>query len=230
MKTESSDYQKYLSGKNLPGRRLYLENFLYPKYLKFLGIADGFIEDSSLNFNESSLEGSLENFVKNASKNVPTKTIADLGFGNGEFLDFCKKNNLKAWGLDSNPGFVELALSKGHSVALDNICDLSSVMDGSIDFGIIDNVLEHLSLQDLETFFKVLQKKITIGGTFLIIVPGEKGYTTDPTHKTFLDEADIVRMVQNTGLRVLKASRAPFNSRWVSRFFYLNMTLVLLTR
>src|SRR5205823_1372038 len=35
MNTDTEQYKKYLEDKYLPGREVYLTNFLYPKYLKY---------------------------------------------------------------------------------------------------------------------------------------------------------------------------------------------------
>ena len=68
------------------------------------------------------------------------------------------------------------------------------------------------------------------GGLFLAIVPGEKGFTKDPTHRTFLDPDLAAEAAAGSGLRLERSLRFPFNAHWVSRIFYLNMTLLKFRR
>ena len=157
--------------------------------------------------------------------------VWDLGFGNGEFLSFCRRKSIPARGLDSNPHFVESARNRGLRADSDDITRLTTIPDGGLNAAISDNVLEHLDAEALRAFFSTLKSKLSDRGLLLAIVPGEKGFTRDPTHKTFIDEAVMERMTKQSGLVVERCFRWPFGARAVSRIFYLNMTaFVIRTR
>jgi trans-aconitate methyltransferase len=156
--------------------------------------------------------------------------IWDLGFGNGEFLAFCRKKGVAAQGIDSNPHFVANARSRGFKVELDDITRLQTIADGEIRAAISDNVLEHLDRDSLFEFFRTLELKLARDGVFLAIVPGEKGFTRDPTHRTFIDEPLLRMATADRQLTIERSFRWPIGARWVSRLFYLNMTVFVVRR
>ncbi len=192
MKTSDSNYREYLTGKFLPGRKLYLEKFLYPRFLRELS---------------------------------PVSEIWDLGFGNGEFLSFCRKMGVTARGIDSNSFFVEAARTRNYQVQHDDITRLDTIPDGAIKAAIADNVLEHLETTDLRKSFQAIDRKLAKNGLFLAILPGEKGYDKDPTHQTYVDECLVTDMVAPLTLQLERSFRLPFNAFWVSKILYLNMTI-----
>ena len=157
-------------------------------------------------------------------------TIWDLGFGNGEFLAFCRKKGVAVRGIDSNPHFVDTARSRGFTVELDDITRLRTIADGEIQAALCDNVLEHLDGDSLFEVFRTLACKLAPDGVLLAIVPGEKGFTKDPTHRTFIDESLLRRVTADQPLTIERSFRWPFNARWVSRLFYLNMTVFVVRR
>ncbi|SNB48118.1 bifunctional 2-polyprenyl-6-hydroxyphenol methylase/3-demethylubiquinol 3-O-methyltransferase UbiG [Geobacter sp. DSM 9736] len=153
------------------------------------------------------------------------REIWDFGFGNGEFLTFCRKRSISARGIDSNGSFVATARSQGFAVELDDLCRLDTVPDAGVEAAISDNVLEHLDKPAIGAFFSILARKLAPSGIFLAIVPGEKGFTRDPTHRTFVDEALLREVTAGTAVSLIKTFRWPIGAHWVSRIFYLNMTV-----
>lgn len=191
LRTDDKQYTEYLQSKFLPGRQFYLEQLVYPRYLRELS---------------SETE------------------ILDFGFGNGEFLTFCQKNGIVARGIDSNPHFIESARLRNLNVELDDITRLDTLPNGNVKAVISDNVLEHLSKDALFKVFRALELKLAKNGVFLAIVPGEKGFTKDPTHQTFIDEYLISSVTANSSIKLEKTFRWPFDIKLVSKVFYLNMT------
>lgn len=191
-RTDDKKYTEYLQNKYLPGRQFYLEQLIYPRYLREL----------------------------------PTESeIWDLGFGNGEFLKFCQKNGIMARGIDSNPHFVESARLLDLNVELDDLTRLETLPNGKVNAAISDNVLEHLGKDALFGVFRTLEIKLARNGVFLAIVPGEKGFTKDPTHQTFIDDSLMLSATANSSIKLEKIFRWPFDIKWVSEIFYLNMTI-----
>jgi SAM-dependent methyltransferase len=156
---------------------------------------------------------------------LPQADVWDLGFGMGELLEYCKKRGIQGRGIDSNPYFVERAKERGLQVQLDDITRMDTVPDGALRAVVSDNVLEHLEREDVFKVFSQLRKKLATGGVFLVVVPGERGFALDATHRTFVDENLIREACHRTGLLMTKQFRWPVNSHWVSRVFYLNMTV-----
>lgn len=154
-------------------------------------------------------------------------SVVDLGFGAGAFLRFLKSKNRKSFGIDSNPRFVELA--KGFNVSQDDITQLKT-LSAPIHNAVTDNVLEHLTLAQIETFFKVFSQKLASDGRLVAIVPDAKGYEKDPTHQTFVTRELLEPICAANGLKVSKFFCYPFNSRAVGKLFYLNMQIFVITK
>jgi len=155
--------------------------------------------------------------------------VLDLGFGAGAFLRFLKSRGRQTSAIDSNQRFVDQARSSGFEVSLDDITQLNSVKT-PVKNAVTDNVLEHLTLPQIESFFAVLATKLDPGGRLIAIVPDAKGYEKDPTHQTFVTQALLDPVCRANGLRISKYFCFPFNSRRVGKFFYLNMQILVIEK
>lgn len=150
-------------------------------------------------------------------------TILDLGCGTGEFLNYCRKRNHDAVGVDSNPTLAEKCRKNGFKVVLDNVCELTSFHGQQFNYAVCDNVLEHLDQGELERFFERVDRLLVPGGVLVCIVPGSKGYQKDPTHKTYVCQELLEELLTTRGLRVERFYYHPFNVGGLHRYFYLNM-------
>jgi SAM-dependent methyltransferase len=153
--------------------------------------------------------------------------IVDLGFGTGAFLRYLKKKNRDFFGIDSNPFLVDLNIKNGFKVAEDDVTILSKI-NFTIENGICDNVLEHLDLTQINSFFNACKSKFAKNGTLVVIVPDAKGYERDPTHKTFVTKEIIEKMCAQHGVKLQSNFCHPFNSRFVGKHLYLNMQVFVI--
>ena len=153
--------------------------------------------------------------------------VIDLGFGTGAFLRFLTSKQHVSKGIDSNPRFVEIA--NEFNVALDDITELNTLTT-PIENAVVDNVLEHLTLEQITDFFRVFSSKLAANGRLVAIVPDAKGYQKDPTHLTFVTPSILQPICKEFGLKIDKKFCYPFNSRFVGKFFYLNMQVIVITR
>ncbi|NNE57008.1 MAG: class I SAM-dependent methyltransferase [Hellea sp.] len=166
-------------------------------------------------------------FYPRILKELGEGPIVDLGFGAGAFLKFARKKSRNISGIDSNPAFVDTALSQGFDVALDDITKLATV--SQIENAVCDNVLEHLTAEQLEAVFSVVKDKLATNGKFVAIVPDKQGYKKDPTHRTFIDPGFLEPLCQRHELQIGKTFCYPFNSRTAGKYFYLNMQIFVIT-
>jgi len=151
--------------------------------------------------------------------------VWDLGCGLGEFLLYCRKRNIVGFGIDSNPYFVKECQGRGLSVFLDNIIS-PHVLPKGIKNAVCDNVLEHLSIEEIRLFLNSLKTKMIPGGVLLIVVPGLKGYARDPTHKTYVDRRTVEELCREMDLDLTKVFYHPVHARFLGDIFYLNMTIL----
>ena len=157
-------------------------------------------------------------------KEISFGDVWDFGCGLGEFLSYCKKRSRPAYGLDSNPYFVQACRARGLTVWLDDITD-PQTLKGKIKNIICDNVLEHLSPAEINSFLRNAKTRMLPGGVLLVIVPGWKGYLRDPTHKTFITQEVMKSLCEETNLAIEKVFYHPFQARAVGKYFYLNMSV-----
>jgi SAM-dependent methyltransferase len=148
--------------------------------------------------------------------------IVDLGCGTGEFLKYLRKKRRKFSGADNNPHLVSLCVKMGFDVIMDDVTKIEHVKV-PIENAIVDNVLEHLDRQQIDSFFEELRKKMKPGGILVVIVPHEKGYKYDPTHKTFVNPEIIRNMCDKHQATLVRSFLHPFNWTFIGKILYLNM-------
>jgi len=153
--------------------------------------------------------------------------IFDLGFGTGEFLFYCKSKGRKIIGIDSNTYLVKMIKDMGYDVEVDDVTKLDTIHT-PMKNAIIDNVLEHLDKNQINSFFKVTSSKMAKGGTLVVIVPDSKGYERDPTHKTFVNKTIIKEMCEKHGCTLSENFLHPFNMGFMGRILYLNMQVFII--
>jgi 2-polyprenyl-3-methyl-5-hydroxy-6-metoxy-1,4-benzoquinol methylase len=166
-------------------------------------------------------------FYPKIMKQFSDKPIVDLGCGTGEFLRYLAKKKRVFSGIDNNPYLVEKCKKLGFDVEMDDVTKLDHVK-GPIDNAIVDNVLEHLDMQQIDSFFNAIKQKMSKGGTLVVVVPYKKGYTYDPTHKTFVNREIIQQYCNHYGLKLHRFFFHPFNIERVGRFLYLNMQVFVI--
>lgn len=149
------------------------------------------------------------------------KPIVDLGCGTGEFLRYLTIKNRKFSGIDNNQFLVNSCIRAGFKVLMDDVTKLNTV--SNVDNAVIDNVLEHLDLEQNDAFFSAIKSKMNKGGILVVIVPDKKGYKYDPTHKTFVNLDLIRQWCSKYDLTLEKNFRHPFNWSFIGRILYLNM-------
>lgn len=118
--------------------------------------------------------------------------VLDVGCGIGDFVKFRKHTT----GTDINPETVNFCKIQGLDVIqmdIDKLPFLTCEFDGVL----LDNVLEHIESPKLliEEVYRVLKPS----GTFIIGVPGSKGYKKDPDHKIFYNKNKIVEVISDFG-------------------------------
>jgi cyclopropane fatty-acyl-phospholipid synthase-like methyltransferase len=197
MRTDSEGYSDYLQAKYLPGRRLYLEWFFYPRIFRTFTTPDA---------------------------------IIDLGCGTGEFLNYCRKRKHEVIGVDSNEALARRCQEHGFNIILDNICRLETLRQRRFKYVVCDNVLEHLTREELACFFNRLTELMLPGGRFVCIVPGIRGYKCDPTHQNFICSDLLNAILKDYPLRITQHYFHPINLRNVDKFLYLNMQVFEIER
>lgn len=131
-------------------------------------------------------------FGENSALNPdPAMNVVDLGCGRGEFLDYISRFGCRAIGVDTNKIFVEHCRSNGHeAVHTDALSYLHKAPDSSVDLITAFQLIEHISLRDLEDLIREAYRVLKPGGRLLLETPnsqnvevGSFSFYVDPTHK-----------------------------------------------
>jgi SAM-dependent methyltransferase len=95
--------------------------------------------------------------------------------------------------------------------------DLLPFREAEFDGAVLDNVLEHL--EKPERLLAEVHRVLKNGGTFVVGVPGERGFESDPDHKRHYSEAALLRCIGIAGFEPLTVFHQPFRSRPLDRYF-----------
>jgi len=134
--------------------------------------------------------------------------VLEIGFGNGQFLSYCKNKGALIVGTEINPGQIVKARSSGYNVV--NTSDLNEFDDSSFDLVVAIDVLEHLNLFQIPHLLTNIRKVLCDDGVFIARFPnGDSPFSliiqnADITHRTWIGSYMIENLCTSSGLRVQK--------------------------
>lgn len=136
--------------------------------------------------------------------------VLEIGFGNGNFLKFCKENNWEITGIEANKSLVSEAENNGYkAIHADNLFNIES---NSFDLIAAFDVLEHIPLDFLPEFFAEIKRVLKKDGIFISRFPNGdspfslQGQNGDPTHVTVIGSGRAKFLAMQTGLEILSLS------------------------
>ena len=141
-----------------------------------------------------------------------TGRVLDVGCGIGDMVSY----RAQTVGVDVNPKAVAYCRSRGLTV-LQMEPDRLPFPDAEFDGAVLDNVLEHL--EKPWPLLAEVHRVLRTGGTFVVGVPGEEGFASDPDHKRPYSETALIRCLQNAGFERSRVFHQPFRSRLLDRHF-----------
>jgi len=140
--------------------------------------------------------------------------VLDFGCGIGGFLKF-RPNTI---GVDINPLNIGYCKSQGLKAELLEEGGCIPFEDNSFSGVVMDNVIEHIHAREIDQVIDEIIRVLRPDGTVVAGVPGIKGYYSDPDHKVFYTEDNLVVLFDNHGLKVRKSFRMPLNWRFLERY------------
>lgn len=166
---------------------------------------------SSENFGHLSIEDEIyfqKQLFDVGIKNIKNKRILEIGFGNGAFASWCKKNNCEYFGTELIPELVNAGKSKGLNVFSTNIKPDEIVQKSSLDFVIAFDVFEHLSKDEIDYKLQECFKILKSNGLLVARVPsGDSPFSSsiqngDFTHKIALGSSMIKQFAKTNGFKI----------------------------
>ena len=165
-------------------------------------------------------------YLNHILKYVKDKAI-DFGCGAGELLSELAPGST---GFDVNPEIVEYCVNNKLDVRLyDPAPDRYHFNDCRINeykTFIVSHVLEHLEKPDI-AFEAILQSCERLGIKRIIaVVPGEKGFFFDKTHKTFIDNK-FFEKENKYNYKITDLHYFPINTKIAGKFYTHNEMIVI---
>ncbi len=171
-----------------------------------------------------------EPYLRNILRDVTGPSI-DFGCGAGQLLARLPAGSV---GLEANPVLVESLRSEHlnvlHYDAQDDRFLLAGLPENRYSTFIMAHVLEHFA--EAGPVLRTLLRSCRRLGVqrFILVVPGWKGYLSDPTHKTFVDRPYLERegLFSCEGFTLKHARYFPIDHEALGRYFvYHELTAVL---
>lgn len=168
-------------------------------------------------------------YISRILRHVVGPTI-DLGCGAGQLLERLPAGSL---GIELNPFLVANLRERGlrvvPAVQSENGFSLKDVSVSEFQTLVLSHVLEHFNNAD-QVLRDLLRDCAGLGiSSVIIVVPGEVGFRSDPTHKTFVD-MDYLRthgMIDCEGFQLVHHSYFPGDMRYIGKFFVYHELMVV---
>lgn len=137
----------------------------------------------------------------------PGKTL-DIGCGVGRIL---KKLPNGSIGIDHNKYSIEYVNAHGLRGFMPNEFLSSKQYKGQkFDSILLSHVIEHMEVTDAIALLKTYLPYLAKGGKIIIICPQERGYSSDSTHVTFIDQAIIDGLFEQIDFKTSRSYSFPF--------------------
>ena len=157
----------------------------------------------------------------------------DLGCGAGQILERLPAGSL---GIEVNSNLVEDLARRGLRVmpAAEGQGGFNLTALRPNEFGslVLSHVLEHFNHAD-EVLRKLLRDCAALGvSTVIIVVPGDAGFRSDPTHKTFVT-MEYLRshgLIDCEGFQIFHSSYFPGNMKLIGELFLYHELMVVYKR
>jgi SAM-dependent methyltransferase len=150
--------------------------------------------------------------------------ILDIGAGTGHFLKCMKNGGWDVSGVEVSEGAREYA-RKVHELELEGALDKDFFQENSFDAVTLWHVFEHI--HEPQEYLKIIHRLTKPGGLLLIAVPNalsadarhyrETWAAYDvPRHLWHFDGNSLKTLVERNGFSLIKRTRMPFDSFYIS--------------
>ena len=140
--------------------------------------------------------------------------VLDFGCGIGEFLKF-RSNTI---GVDVNEFNIEHCKTLGLKAELLDEAGGIPFENNSFSGVVIDNVIEHILAREIDQVIDEIIRVLIPNGTIVVGVPGIKGYYSDPDHKVFYTEDNLVALFDRHGWVARRSFRVPLSWHFLERY------------
>jgi SAM-dependent methyltransferase len=102
--------------------------------------------------------------------------VADLGCGDGDFVELLVEQGKEAIGVDSDPKACEMARERGIPIVCQDVFDyLENLPEGELDGIFSAHLVEHLAYQEVLRLFQLSYRALRPGGVIVATTPDVRG-------------------------------------------------------
>ncbi len=136
------------------------------------------------------------------SESPATPRVLDVGFGNGQFLGWCRQRGMPVFGIETAEALLARARAAGFDCA-----ESPDAMHGKpFDLIVLFDVLEHLPESRIAPFLDSLARRLSPDGLIILRTPnggspfGLHHQHGDPTHASILTASKLKFLCARVGL------------------------------
>lgn len=171
-------------------------------------------------------------YLRSVLRYVQGRSI-DFGCGAGQLLARLPNGSI---GLEVNPGLIAPLKNRGLNVAYydaeQDRFQLADLPENRYSTFIMAHVLEHFvdAPAVLRTLFASCRRLAV--RRFILVVPGWRGYLSDPTHRTFVDYSTLEKqgLLSCGGYSLSVARYFPINRQGLGKYFVFHEFLAVFDR
>ena len=140
------------------------------------------------------------------------RNLLEIGFGNGGFLAWAQSKGANIHGTEIIPTKLDLARRHGIALLSSDLKDNIPEYESYFDIVVALDVLEHLSIAEIEDVLDHLARLLKPGGMFVARFPngqspfGRYLQHADYTHRSALSVPILSRLIMNRPFRVVRAT------------------------
>lgn len=171
-------------------------------------------------------------YVSRVLRHVKGSTI-DLGCGAGQILERLPTGSL---GIEVNPHLIEYLARRGlramPAAESQSGFNLKELRPNEFRTLVLSHVLEHFENAG-QVLRNLLHDCADLGvSTVIIVVPGETGFRSDPTHKTFvnMDYLRSKQIFECEGFQLSHYSYFPGNLKFIGKLFVYHELMLVYRR
>lgn len=158
----------------------------------------------------------------------------EIGFGNCDFLNYCKNNNIDIVGYEINQYYYDKALEKGYNVLFGDIIEID--IKDKYDFIFLFDVLEHIPKNKILSYFQTFHEILNPNGKIFIRCPNGSSpfgliyQNGDLTHETFLNEYSLEQICGITNFDFIECRNPKYLYNPYSFSFIIKIAIFTLRR
>ena len=150
--------------------------------------------------------------------------VVDLGCGRGELLEMLRDAGVEAYGVNTEPDFVDLVAEKGFEIHReDAVAHLERLAPGDVDGVMASHVVEHMPPAVVARLVAAAAAVLEPGGVLVLetpnpesLVAGSINFHRDPTHLRPVHPDTLAFLCESAGFgsaEILRLSPVPDDER-----------------